>query len=92
MIPVPLRLSAIVLVLETTPLTIRVPPLAWLKTCAPEAAHSTMGAEIVLVPLVISELIAEPAPVPVLVSVSLIIVLELVRLYPEAVVVLKFNC
>jgi hypothetical protein len=50
-----------------------------------------MGASIVLVPLVFAALIALVAPVPVLVSVSLTPVFELVRSYPEDAVVEKFN-
>jgi hypothetical protein len=45
----------------------------------------------VLVPLVFAALIALVVPVPVFVSVSLMLVLELVRSYPEEAVVEKFN-
>jgi len=50
-----------------------------------------MGASIVLVPLVLAALIAPPAQVPVLVSVSLMLVLELVISYPDDVVAEKFS-
>src|SRR5438552_9251885 len=50
-----------------------------------------MGASIVFVPLVFTALIALVAPAPVLLSVSLMLVFELVRSYPEDAVVEKFN-
>ena len=57
----------------------------------PTAAPRTIGASMVLMPLVFAALIALEAPVPVFVSVSLTPVFELVRSYPEDEVVEKFS-
>jgi hypothetical protein len=57
-----------------------VPPAACVNVCVEvAAAPRTIGASIVFVPLVFAALIALDVVVPVLVSVSLILVLLLVR-------------
>ena len=55
------------------------------------AAPRIIRASIVLVPLVFAALIALLVPVPVLVSVSLMLGLEFVMSYPEDEVVEKFS-
>jgi hypothetical protein len=81
-----------VLVLEITPFTISVPPLAWVNVCVEAAAAPRInGASIVLVPVVFAALIAPAAPVPILVNVSLMPVFELVISYPDDVAVEKFK-
>ena len=80
-VPVIVRLNVVAVVLEIAPLMVRFPPF---PDCAivwvPDAAPMTMGAAIVLVPLVIVEVIIPVAPVPVFVRVSLVLVFVLVRL------------
>jgi hypothetical protein len=81
-----------VLVLEITPFTISVPPLAWVNVCVEAAAApKTIGTSIILVPLVFAALIALLVVVPVLVSVSLMPVFELVISYPADAAVEKFK-
>ena len=73
--PVAARDSPVIaFVLEIFPLIARVPPAVWVKVALVAAAPPRMiGAEMVFVPLVFEETIAEPFPavafVPVLVSV-----------------------
>src|SRR6202022_2213806 len=79
-VPVPALANVTLFVFEITPMTARVPPAACVKVWVePAAAPRTIGAWIVLVPLVFAALIALVPPVPVLVSVSLMLVFELVR-------------
>ena len=91
-IPLPARLRVTLLVFEITPFMMSVPPAACVSVCVElAAAPRTIGASMVLMPLVFAALIALEAPVPVFVSVSLTPVFELVRSYPEDAVVEKFN-
>ena len=85
MVPAPppaLRLSVEVeLAPEIIPLIINVPPVAWLNAWVdPAAAPKTMGASIVLVPLVFCAEMADVLDVVVVtLSVSFIEVVELVK-------------
>ena len=90
--PAPAKLNVTLFVFEITPLMMSVPPLACVKVWVkPLPAPRTMGASMVLVPLVFAALIALAPAVPVFVNVSLMPVFELVRSYPEAEVAEKFS-